>query len=161
MYNSDSPLSPDATNEIVEFQQNGKWEVRYTTNLMQIWVRDESLVFDSEGQRKVEDNGWIECRWVLADYATIPFGIDMVKAIRRDMSKKPTDKEVLRRASRFIVNCSAAHRNRNLDRFPVPKRRPGAPTSRDKKGSPPAEVVARTKRRHSDTAGCSAYARTR
>lgn len=146
VYNSDSPrFHQMRRTKSLNSKQNGRWEVRYDpTNLMQIWVRDESLVFDSQGQRKVEDNGWIECRWVLADYATIPFGIDMVKAIRRDMSKKPTDKEVLRRAEqihRQLLGGPSEPKPRPLSRAEASAGRANL-ARQELSGGPPAEVVA-------------------
>ncbi|MHA3021824.1 Mu transposase C-terminal domain-containing protein [Mycobacterium sp. BMJ-28] len=98
-------------------KQNGKWEVRYDpTNLLQIWVRDESLDYDESDRPIFKDNGWIECRWVLANYATIPFGIDILHAIKADLGRNVSDKQVLERTE---------HIHRQLLGGPAqPKRRP-------------------------------------
>ena len=126
-------------------KHNGKWEVRYDpNNLMQIWVRDESIAFDSQGERRVEDKGWIECRWVLADYATIPFGVDMVKAVRRDIGKKPTDKEVLKRAEqihRQLLGGPSEPKARPLSRAEVSAGRVNL-ARQELSGGPPPELVA-------------------
>lgn len=80
--------------------KKGRWEVRYDpNNAMQIWLRDESFTYDEQGHQIVKDNGWIECRWTLADQVTVPFGVDVVKAIARDLGrKKVSDKRILERA---------------------------------------------------------------
>lgn len=80
--------------------KNGRWEVRYDpNNAMQVWLRDESFGYDDQGRQIVKDNGWIECRWTLADQATVPFGVDVVKAIARDLGrKKISGKRILERA---------------------------------------------------------------
>ncbi len=81
-------------------RQNGKWEVRYDpTNLLQIWLRDLTYGHDADGNTGLIDQGWIECRWVLADYASVPFGIDVLHAVVRGLGKrKITDQEVLARS---------------------------------------------------------------
>ncbi|MCA4725234.1 Mu transposase C-terminal domain-containing protein [Mycolicibacterium fortuitum] len=118
IYNDDSPefhrlrrrKSPNK-------KQNGRWEVRYDpNNLLQIWVRDESLDYDEDGHQIVKDNGWIECRWVLAKFATVPFGIDLVHAIKADVGKNISDKLVLERTEHI-------HRQL-LGGPPQPRRRP-------------------------------------
>lgn len=83
-------------------KQNGKWEIRYDpNNLMQIWVRNESLTRDEDGRQVVTDKGWIECRWVLAKYVTVPFGIDVLEAIKLGSKEPVTDKLVLDRAEQM------------------------------------------------------------
>jgi putative transposase len=81
-------------------KQKGKWEVRYDpNNLMQIWIRDESISYDQHGRQVFIDNGWIECRWELADFTTVPFGLDVLHAILPSLPKRNTvDKLVLDRA---------------------------------------------------------------
>jgi hypothetical protein len=103
VYDNDSPrFHQMRRTKSLNTKQKGKWEVRYDpNNLMQIWVRDEALTFDPQGERKVQDNGWIECRWVLAKHATIPFGMDILKAVRRDLGKNPSNKDVLKRAEQI------------------------------------------------------------
>lgn len=103
VYDNDSPrFHQMRRTKSLNSKQKGKWEVRYDpNNLMQIWVRDESLAFDSQGERKIQDNGWIECRWVLAKYVTIPFGLDILKAVRKDLGKSANDKEVLKRSEQI------------------------------------------------------------
>lgn len=80
--------------------KNGRWEVRYDpNNAMQVWLRDESFGYDEQGRQIVKDNGWIECHWTLANQATIPFGVDLVRAIARDLGrKKISGKRILERA---------------------------------------------------------------
>jgi hypothetical protein len=90
-------------------KQKGKWEVRYDpNNLMQIWIRDESISYDQHGQQVFGDNGWIECRWELADFTTVPFGLDVLHAILPSLPKrKAVDKLVLDRAEaihRQLIN---------------------------------------------------------
>ncbi len=98
-------------------KHNGKWEIRYDpNNLLHIWVRDESFDYDERGRQVFKDNGWIECDWVLAKFAVIPFGIDLLHAIRRDLGKKVSDKQVLERAEHI-------HRQL-LGGPPEPHRRP-------------------------------------
>lgn len=98
--------------------KNGRWEVRYDpNNVMQIWLRDESFSYDDHGRQIVKDNGWIECRWRLFDQVTVPFGIDVVKAIKRDLGRQPiNDQRVLERAEQI-------HR-RLLSGPPQPNERP-------------------------------------
>jgi transposase InsO family protein len=81
-------------------RQNGRWEVRYDpANLLQIWLRDLTYGHDADGNTRLIDQGWIECRWVLADYASRPFGIDVLHAVVRGLGKrKITDQEVLARS---------------------------------------------------------------
>lgn len=146
VYDNDSPrFHQMLRTKSLNSKQRGKWEVRYDpNNLMQIWVRDESLAFDSQGQRRVDDNGWIECRWVLADYATIPFGVDMVKAVRRDMGRKPTDREVLKRAEqihRQLLGGPLEPKARPLSRAEASAGRANL-ARQDISGGPPPEVVA-------------------
>lgn len=84
--------SPNRTN-------NGKWEIRFDpNNLLQIWVRDVSVTDNGTGQQIYRDNGWIECTWKLAKFTTIPFGVDVLRAIRRELGTHMTGKQVLDRA---------------------------------------------------------------
>ncbi|BBY60964.1 hypothetical protein MSAR_41000 [Mycolicibacterium sarraceniae] len=103
VYDNDSPRFHQMRQaKSMNSKQKGKWEVRYDpNNLMQIWVRDETLSFADEGERTVQDNGWIECRWVLAKYAAIPFGMDVLKAVRRELGENPSDKHVLERTEQI------------------------------------------------------------
>lgn len=103
IYDSDSPrFHQMRRTKSPNTKQKGKWEVRYDpNNLLQIWVRDEAVTVDDQGRRIVQDNGWIECRWVLAKYVTIPFGIDILHAVNRDLGKKTSDKRVLERAEQI------------------------------------------------------------
>ncbi|BBX25697.1 Mu transposase C-terminal domain-containing protein [Mycolicibacterium alvei] len=117
-YNDDSPefhrlrrrKSPNK-------KKNGQWEVRYDpNNLLQIWVHDESLDYDEDGHQTVKDNGWIECRWVLAKFVSVPFGVDILRAIKDDLGNNISDKQVLERAEHI-------HRQL-LGGPPEPRRRP-------------------------------------
>ncbi|NOQ61990.1 Mu transposase C-terminal domain-containing protein [Mycolicibacterium fortuitum] len=100
VYDNDSPQFHRLRRQkSLNKKRNGKWEIRYDpNNLMQIWLRDESLDYDEHGRQIYKDNGWIECRWVLASFAVIPFGVDLLGAIRHDLGKKASDKQVLERA---------------------------------------------------------------
>ena len=70
--------------------------------------------------------------------------------IRRDMSKKPTDKEVLRRGADSSSIARRSIGTETSTAFPVPKRRPGAPTSRDKSSAAalPPRSLRPDERRH-------------
>lgn len=100
IYDSDSPRFHDMRRtKSSNRKQNGRWEVRYDpNNLLRIWVRDEAPTYDDHGRPVFRDNGWIECHWVLAKFASVPFGVDVLHAIRRDLGKNVTDKRVLERA---------------------------------------------------------------
>jgi len=121
IYDSDSPrFHAMRRTKSSNRKQNGKWEVRYDpNNLLQIWVRDESSTYDEHGQPVFRDNGWIECHWVLAKFASVPFGIDVLHAIRRDLGKEATGKQVLERAEaihRQLLGGPAAAPRRPLSR---------------------------------------------
>lgn len=122
IYDSDSPRFHELRRaKSTNRKQNGKWEVRYDpNNLLQIWVRDEAVTYDERGRAVVQDGGWIECPWVLAKYASVPFGIDMLHAIRRELGKhKITDKRVLDRAEeihRRLFGGPPAPARRSLSR---------------------------------------------
>jgi hypothetical protein len=67
---------------------NGRWEIRYDPgNLMRIWVRDD------------EENTWIECHWVLAQHNSVPFGLDVLRAVLTGLHdpRRATDLQVLQR----------------------------------------------------------------
>lgn len=99
----------------------GKWEVRYDpTNILRIWIRDVTYACDDDGKSRLIDRGWIECRWVLADYATVPFGIDLLRAVVKGLKKrKLTNQEVLARTEeihRQLAAGPAARRDGLLTR---------------------------------------------
>lgn len=137
--------------------QNGKWEVRYDpANLLQIWVRDLTYGEDVDGKAKLMDRGWIECRWVLADYTSIPFGIDVLQAVIAGLGKRNvTDQEVLARSEeihrRLIAGPSpggdrsdATRREQKAARSNL-TRQNQRPEPRDVDGSEPADEPLTTK----------------
>jgi putative transposase len=87
----------------------GKWEIRFDpTNMLRIWIRDVTYAYDADGKRRLIDRGWIECRWVLADYTTIPYGIDVLRAVVKGLKKrKLTDQEVLARTEEIHRQLAA------------------------------------------------------
>ncbi len=101
VYSSESPRFHEMKQtKSPNHKQKGKWEVRYDpNNLMQIWIRDEAIRYDQHGQQVFVDDGWIECRWKLADHVTVPFGLDVLHAILPSLPRrKAIDKRVLDRA---------------------------------------------------------------
>jgi putative transposase len=106
-------------------KQRGRWEVRYDPNkMMQIWVRDESVTYDDRGCQIVRDNGWIECRWVLANHASILFGIDVLHAIRRDLGGQTNDRRVLEHSQQIHRQLLAGPRDSKL--WPLTRREAAA-----------------------------------
>lgn len=87
---------------------DGRWEIRYDpTNIMQLWVRDDA------------EHRWLECRWVHADLVVVPFGLDVLHALRAalDSADRPSQKQLAQRANDIHLrlftgpNCTGAEDN--------------------------------------------------
>ncbi|MEV0466637.1 Mu transposase C-terminal domain-containing protein [Nocardia tengchongensis] len=127
----------------------GKWNVRYDpNNLLQVWVRN-----DRPGREPHEEQ-WIECRWVLANQVTMPFGLDVLDAVRAglDNPDRPTDRQILERAEQLHAvlldgplipkptpatgsDTSPSGEHNPTDATRTPRRNNAAPTRREQRAA--------------------------